>query len=52
MRTALQYRRDGVAGLIGANEEGITVPPDGVEGRMRIRIPVVGDDHTPAFELN
>ena len=51
MRTAFQYRRDGVVGLIGAYEEGITVPPDGVERRMRVRIPVVGDDHIPAFEL-
>ena len=51
MRTAFQYRRAGVVGLIGEYEEGITVPPDGVERRMRVRIPVVGDDHIPAFEL-
>jgi hypothetical protein len=41
MRAAFQYRRDGVVGRIGEYEKAITVPPDGVEGRMRIRIPVV-----------
>ena len=49
VRTAFQYRRDGVVGRIGAFEEVITV--DTVQKRMRISIPVVGEDHTPTFEL-
>ena len=49
MRTAFQYRRDGVIGRLAEHEEAITATP--TERRMRVRIPVVGEDHTPAFEL-
>ena len=49
VRTAFQYRRDGVVGLIGEFEQAITVGTS--QKRMRIRIPVVGEDHTPIFEL-
>lgn len=49
VRTAFQYRRDSVVGRIGEFEEAITV--DTVQRRMRIRIPVAGEDHTPTFEL-
>ena len=49
MRTAFQYRREGVIGRLAEHEEAITATP--TERRMRIRIPVVGNDHTPSFEL-
>lgn len=49
VRAAFQYRRDGHAGLIAEHEEAITVST--TEQRMRISIPVVGEDHTPAFQL-
>lgn len=49
MRTAFQYRRDGVIGRLAEHEVAITTAS--TEQRMRIRIPVVGEDHTPAFEL-
>lgn len=49
VRTAFQYRRDGVVGRIGAFEKEITVGT--AEKRMRISIPLAGEDHTPAFEL-
>lgn len=48
-RTAFQYRRDGVTGRVGAFEQAITV--GAVQRRMRISIPLAGDDHTPIFEL-
>jgi hypothetical protein len=49
VKAAFQYRRDGVVGLIGEAEEPITTPAS--EQRMRISIPVVGEDHTPTFQL-
>ena len=45
MRTAFQYRRDGVIGRLAEHEEGITTAS--TETRMRIRIPVAGGDQTP-----
>jgi hypothetical protein len=49
VRTAFQYRRDGHVGLLAEHEEAITVST--TEQRMRISIPVVGEDHTPTFQL-
>ncbi len=49
MRTAFQYRREGVTGRIGVAEAGITTAS--TERRMRIRIPLVGEDRSPTFEL-
>ena len=49
MRTAFQYRRDGVQGLISAHEQAITV--DSIQRRLRILVPVVGDDQPPVFDL-
>ena len=49
VRTAFQYRRDGHVGLLAEHEEAITVST--TEKRMRISIPVVGEDHTPTFQL-
>ena len=49
MRTAFQYRRDGAIKRLAEHEEPITTAS--TEQRMRVRIPVAGDGHTPAFEL-
>ncbi len=49
VRTAFQYRRDGHISLLAEHEETITVSI--TEKRMRISIPVVGEDHTPTFQL-
>ncbi len=48
VRTAFQYRRDGHVGLLAEHEEAITVSTN--EKRMRISIPIVGEDHTPTFQ--
>ena len=49
VRTAFQYRRDGHVGLLAEHDEAITVST--TEACMRISIPLVGEDHTPTFQL-
>lgn len=49
VRTAFQYRRDGHVGLLAEHEEPITVST--TEACMRISIPILGEDHTPALQL-